>query len=91
VAASRATPGLTMELADSKTLKSLTLQTHHSKWTTRGTTAAFCARKADRSAIAGADSLLAPLESSLSLSLGVANSRRRLLDVLVVSRAKQTM
>lgn len=60
VAESIGTPGLTIALADSRTLKSLTLQTHQSKCITLGTIDSFSARKRPRSVIAGAYSYFVP-------------------------------
>jgi len=91
VAASIETPGLTMAWADSRTLKSFTEQTHQSMWTTLGTSSALAAKKAGRSAIAGAVSYIAPPVSTASLSVGWAKRRLRLLELEVVSRARQTM
>ena len=84
------TPGFTMAWADSSTLKSLTEQTHQSKWITRGTSWSLEAKKAGRSAIAGAVSCMAPFVKAASLSVGVANRRLRLFELAVVSRARQT-
>ena len=79
VVSSRSLPGLTNACADSRTLKSFTLHTHQSRWTTLGMTVEFAARKASRSVMAGAVSYLAPPVKKLSLSVGVANNRLRLL------------
>ena len=91
VAWSSEMPGLTKALAESSTLKSLTLQTHQSRWMTRGIESLFAAMKAYRSEISAAVSCLAPWVNSLSLSFDYA--KFRLIShppVTVVSIARQT-